>query len=49
MQEKDKETSSWRKHRKVVKTLKASQCQGQESDNNMEITIIQSQRSPQKH
>lgn len=41
MQETNKEISSWRQHRKGVKTLKASQCQGHESDNNMEITIIQ--------
>ena len=49
MQETDEETSSWRKHKKSVKTLKASQYQGQESDNNMEITIIQGQSSPQKN
>lgn len=43
MQVTDKETSSWKKYRKVVKTLQASLCQGQESDNSMKITIIQGQ------
>lgn len=32
MQETDNETSSWKKHREGVKMLKASQCQGQESE-----------------
>jgi len=49
MQETGKEKSAWRKHRKGVEITKASQCQGQECENNMEITIIQGQSSPQQH